>query len=74
MTWPVIDYGDTWGLGVGASDSCSIKMYPDSDPIFIYGFDGYERYPKTRLSLWTLNYYQMPEIDAATYTYRAYRS
>ena len=38
--WRVIDLGDSWGLGVNTPDSCSIKMYPDSDPIFIYALGG----------------------------------
>jgi hypothetical protein len=68
-TWPVIDYGDTWGLGISASYSCTIKMYPDGDPIFIYVFDGL-KIPKDTPE--PVDFNLMPEIDATTYTYRAF--
>ena len=67
--WQVIDYGDTWGLGVGPSDSCSIKMYPDSDPIFIFGFDGM-KIPKDVPEPVDLELLPEP-VDATTYTYKA---
>ena len=38
--WPVIDLGDSWGVAMNTPDSCSIKMYPDSDPIFIFELGG----------------------------------
>ena len=38
--WRVVDLGDDWGLDMNTPDSCSIKMYPNSDPIFIYALGG----------------------------------
>lgn len=37
---PVMDFGDTYGVGIVASDSCTMKLYPDGNHIFIYYTDG----------------------------------
>ena len=41
-TWirPVFDYNGYWGYGTTAADSCTMKLEPNGDPIFIFGIDG----------------------------------
>ena len=68
--WPVIDYGDTWGLSVSSADGCSIKMYPDSDPIFIFGMDGM-RIPKGTPEPLDFDVTPSGDFGAGTYTYKA---
>lgn len=37
---PVMDFGNSYGLGIVASDSCTMKLYPDGNHVFIYQTDG----------------------------------
>ena len=62
---PAIDMGDYWGMGVTAADSCSMKLYPDGEPIFIFGMDGMQ-VPKG-----TPEPFDPTEYSGASYTYLA---
>jgi hypothetical protein len=60
-----IDMGDNWGIGISASDGCSMKLDPDGEPIFIFGVDGMV-FPKD-----TPEPFDPTTIPGATFTYMA---
>ena len=62
---PVVDMGDTWAMGVTAADSCSMKLYPDAEPIFIFGMDG------TQIPKGTPEPFDIDDWSWAGYTYLA---